>query len=245
MLVLEVENRVNQKKSAFQALRQSLVPIAMAETLNDLATEYARQAQRQEKQRFDSPTPFIQKSFVTARGQFRGPGQRSNRNFRFARPRRLRAIAGPGYGVSARKLASNTTATQRIQSLTVLQDQGGVRRPYKKALLLPQEKMRLNKYGNIPNKAVQRLKERKDVFIVSKNDKKGKNRTRHLQPGFYSRRKKGNPVILLAFRDRASYNNPPLTLAELMSSTARANTGRLFSKRMGTALRAIRGALSR
>lgn len=45
-----------------------------------------------------------------------------------------------------------------------LQERGGMRRPKKQALVDPVG-VKLNKYGNIPAKALARLKKRKDVFV--------------------------------------------------------------------------------
>lgn len=45
-----------------------------------------------------------------------------------------------------------------------LQEFGGVNQPKKTALVTP-ALIRLNQYGNIPNKAVGRLKSKKDVFV--------------------------------------------------------------------------------
>lgn len=45
-----------------------------------------------------------------------------------------------------------------------LQEEGGIRRPKKRALVNPVG-VKLNQYGNIPNKALARLKRRRDVFV--------------------------------------------------------------------------------
>lgn len=45
-----------------------------------------------------------------------------------------------------------------------LQEKGGTRRPKRTALVNPVN-TRLNQYGNIPNKALARLKQRRDVFV--------------------------------------------------------------------------------
>lgn len=45
-----------------------------------------------------------------------------------------------------------------------LQEQGGMRRPKRRALVNPAG-VKLNQYGNIPNKALARLKRRRDVFV--------------------------------------------------------------------------------
>ncbi|MBW6399994.1 hypothetical protein KPL78_19190 [Roseomonas sp. HJA6] len=45
-----------------------------------------------------------------------------------------------------------------------LQEQGGLRQPKKRALIIPHG-VALNEFGNIPNRALQRLKRKKSTFV--------------------------------------------------------------------------------
>lgn len=84
-----------------------------------------------------------------------------------------------------------------------LQVTGGVRRPKRRALVVPAG-ARLNRYGNLPKGALGRLGKRANVFATSQ----GKRRAAHLPPGIYQRtggRAGGRVKMLVAFEPRASY----------------------------------------
>ena len=75
-----------------------------------------------------------------------------------------------------------------------LQAQGGVRRPAKRAIVVPVGQ-RLNKYGNLPKGAVSRAMAKPNVF----SGKVGK------RAGVWQRRRTGGPKLLVAYEDRAVY----------------------------------------
>lgn len=97
---------------------------------------------------------------------------------------------------------------------------GGVRRPDGAAILVPVG-ARMNRYGNLPRRAVARLVSRGDVFVTSRGDPN----TRHLRPGIYRRPKggRGGPQLLIAFEDSADYRQR-LDLEQIAGPVA----GRVF-----------------
>lgn len=84
------------------------------------------------------------------------------------------------------------------------QVQGGERRPARRAILIPKG-VGLNRYGNMPRRAVAGLLRRKDVFVARGG---GSRKTRHMRPGIYKRVGLGASErieLMVAFASRARY----------------------------------------
>jgi len=79
---------------------------------------------------------------------------------------------------------------------------GGTRWPAGRALVVPAG-TRLNKYGNIPRRALARAKTKPNVFIAGS----GRARSSHLPPGVYQRARKSGGALkmLMAFVPSATY----------------------------------------
>ncbi|WP_243612940.1 hypothetical protein [Shimia aestuarii] len=154
-----------------------------------------------------------------------------------------------------RQVATVTLKTIQAEYLKI-QVRGGVRRPARRAILVPVGQ-RKNKYGNMPKGAVQRLLAKPDVFVASKGSKA----TRHLAPGIYKRPRRsayrtksvfakgkvGNknvgklkgPQLLVSFEDKARYQKR-LVLDKRSASTARDVFPAHFSRRFKAALATAR-----
>lgn len=92
-----------------------------------------------------------------------------------------------------RNLTARVFAKPRQTQYLQYQVYGGTRRPTGRALLLPED-IRLNKYGNIPRNAIQRLLARKDTFSGT---------VRGI-PGIWQRR--NGLRLLVAYEPKATYS---------------------------------------
>nr|WP_314074860.1 hypothetical protein [uncultured Roseococcus sp.] len=114
-----------------------------------------------------------------------------------------------------------------------LQDKGGTRRPKRSALVNPAG-IKLDRYGNIPAKALARLKRRKDVFI-GRVGKVG---------GVWQRPKKvkgtvGKPVLLMRFDGPERVRRRPFWDAPI-AQIGRREFPRLMREALAEALRTAR-----
>lgn len=111
-----------------------------------------------------------------------------------------------------------------------LQERGGVRAPKKVALVNPVG-VRLNQYGNIPNKALARLKARRDVYV----GKIGK------VAGVWQRPKKGpgKPALLMRFSGAQRVQAKPWFMPPVTRSV-RASFPRFMREAMVQAMRTAR-----
>ena len=123
-------------------------------------------------------------------------------------------------------------AVKRVQaSYLRRQAEGGIRTPEGAALLVP-VRQRLNRYGNLPRRAVRRVVARDDTFVASRSNRA----TRYLRPGIYKRKKvRGRPQsleLLVAFADSARYR-PRFNMQEQAERAFR----RSFERHLSTRLR--------
>lgn len=141
---------------------------------------------------------------------------------------------------SKRRLTAVVGFKDRQAAYLALQVTGGVRTPKGRALLVPVG-ARLNKYGNMPRRAVARLLAKADTFVASRSDPK----TGHLPPGIYQRVPRGSrggapkPKLLVAFEDRAKYQ-PRLRFDYVAQRRAEAVFERKFLARLDQAMRTAR-----
>lgn len=98
---------------------------------------------------------------------------------------------------------------------------GGTRRPRGRAITVP-VRQRLNKYGNMPRRAIQRALARPDTFATRPAGR----RSAHLPGGIYRRMKGGGLRMVAAFEGSASYTRRPLKLLEGARRTAEARLPR-------------------
>lgn len=72
--------------------------------------------------------------------------------------------------------------------------EGGTRKPKNKAIPIPQ-KIRLNKYGNMPRGKIKQLLARDDVFVINNDE----------SAGIYQRLRNGTYRLLASFHSEAKY----------------------------------------
>ena len=138
--------------------------------------------------------------------------------------------------------ASKTRLTARVGSKRIQNEYllrqavGGSRSPKGSALVVP-VRQRLNKYGNMPRRALARAKARGDVFVASR---RGGN-ARHLPPGIYQRQRgrSGGLKLLVAFEPRAFYK-PRFQFHARAMNRARSVFQPSFVRRMRAAIASAR-----
>ncbi|MBC9208197.1 hypothetical protein IBL26_15240 [Roseomonas aerophila] len=129
------------------------------------------------------------------------------------------------------------------------QEEGGVRKPKKAALLIPQ-KAKLNSYGNLPRKALATLKARKDVFQGQvkgiggfwQRPERGKRRdgsygtigALNRENGFLTGLK-----LLISFASKAAYK-PRFRFKDRTMKTAQTVAPAEFKKALEQALKTVR-----
>ena len=122
-----------------------------------------------------------------------------------------------------------------------LQETGGTRRPKRKALAVPFSQ-RLNKYGNLPRRSIERLLKRPDVFQgeingvegIWQRPKRGKRRN-----GTRGSKGRTGLKLLIAYEKRARYE-PRLRFEDGARKTATAQMQRNFRRAMQKALKTAR-----
>ncbi|KZL15125.1 hypothetical protein [Pseudovibrio sp. Ad37] len=142
---------------------------------------------------------------------------------------------------SKRNLSAVVFFKDRQADYLELQEKGGTRRPKRKALAVPFSQ-RLNKYGNLPRRSIDRLLKRPDVFQgeingvegIWQRPKRGKRRNG-------SRGTKGRTglKLLIAYEKSADYQ-PRLRFEEGARKTADARMKRNFRRAMQRALATAR-----
>lgn len=108
-----------------------------------------------------------------------------------------------------------------------IEEQGGVRTPMKRALVIPAAQ-KVNSYGNLPRGTVQRLLARKDTFSGRVNGR----------GGIWQRTRKGLK-LLIAWADQASYT-PRFGFYETARSSAELHFPRRFEAAFSQALASAR-----
>ena len=119
-----------------------------------------------------------------------------------------------------------------------LQEKGGTRRPKRKALAVPFSQ-RLNKYGNLPRRKIERLLARPDVFQgevkgvegIWHRPKRGKHRD-----GTRGSKGRTGLKLLIAYEKRARYE-PRLRFEDGARKTGTARMQRNFRRAMRKALK--------
>ena len=142
---------------------------------------------------------------------------------------------------SKRNLSAVVFFKDRQADYLELQQTGGTRRPKRKALAVPFSQ-RLNKYGNLPRRTIDRLLKRSDVFQGEVNGiegiwqrpRRGKRRTG-------SRGSKGRTGLkLLIVYEKSVKYQPRLRFEESARKTANARIKHNFRRAMRTALMTAR-----
>ncbi|MFS8182139.1 hypothetical protein ACMG4P_11360 [Pseudovibrio denitrificans] len=138
---------------------------------------------------------------------------------------------------SKRNLSAVVFFKDRQADYLELQEKGGTRKPKRKALAVPFSQ-RLNKYGNLPRRAIDRLLKRSDVFQgeingvegIWQRPKRGKRRNG-------SRGTKGRTglKLLIAYEKSADYQ-PRLRFREGARKTADARIKHNFRRAMRKAM---------
>lgn len=138
---------------------------------------------------------------------------------------------GPGSrGATKRSLTAEVFVRDRQAQYLALQEMGGTRKPEGgKALTLPVG-VRVNQYGNIPHKALARLKaSSKEVFV---------GQVRGIG-GFWQRRGRGRVKLLAAFRAEAKYQ-PRFGYWERVTAEVKAGLPRHLGAAMARAMATAR-----
>lgn len=229
---VSITNNIQSYMKVFDDKAKRQFPFAIAQTLNDVAATYAEEMKRVQKSGFDKVTPFIRDSYA---GSKRAGGFLGYRD-RFADYRKGKFVATvtPGVGKSGQTLVGGTVAN-RVQSLQRFQIQGGRRKPLKKATSIPSNNLRLNQYGNIPNKRIQKLLARPDVFVGGPRSPQAK----HLRAGIYERQPDNQLKALVWFEEATNYKKK-LPAYFTAKRVANQNAMRLFRARLSAALRTAR-----
>lgn len=183
------------------------IPFALSRAINDTARDVVLAQRAVMQEHLDRPTPFT-----------------------------LRGAAVLGYASKARLEA--VVGFRPIQAAYLrFQIEGGTRTPKARAILVPAEHARLNRYGNLPKGYVARVLNGKKGFVASRNDPK----TRHLPAGIYQRGNKRGDVakLLVAFEDKADYD-PIYPFYETAAKTARAAIVDHFTRNLAQAVASAR-----
>lgn len=149
------------------------------------------------------------------RQYFKSPTPFTQRAFRFAR-------------ASKRRLISAVFAAPRQDEYLGYAVFGGTRQPKGRALLLPSG-MRLNRYGNIPRRAVRRLLARPDTFSGT---------VRGIA-GIWQRTSKRRLRLLVSYASRASYD-PSFPFERLSRAYVARAFPVIFDRSLRSALRTAR-----
>lgn len=229
---VSITNNIQSYMKIFDAKAKRQFPFAIAQTLNDVASAYAQEMKRVQRTGFDKVTPFIRDSYAGSKrsGGFLGYQDR----FADYRKNRFVATVTPGVGKGGQTLVGGTVAN-RVQSLQKFQIQGGRRTPLKKATPIPTENLRLNKYDNIPNKRIQKLLARQDVFVGGPKSPRG----RLKRAGIYERKADNKLKALIWFVDKQDYKKK-LPAYYTAKRVARQNAMKFFRARLSAALRTAR-----
>lgn len=113
---------------------------------------------------------------------------------RFDRPTPFTKRGAAIKAATKRNLESRVFIKDKQAAYLSIQSTGGVRRPKRKALVVP-ARTRRNKYGNLPRGSVKRLLARSDTFS-------GKVRG---TPGIWQRMKSGRLKLLVSYAPQAAY----------------------------------------
>ncbi|WP_156453227.1 hypothetical protein [Polycladidibacter hongkongensis] len=142
---------------------------------------------------------------------------------------------------SKRRLEAKVFFKDRQAGYLQLQETGGTRRPERKALAVPVA-LRLNKYGNLPRRSIDRLLKRPDVFQGEVGGVEGIwQRPKRGKRGNGSRGTKGSSglKLLIAYEKRADYQ-PRLRFKDGARKTAAARIAGNFRRAMRKAMRTAR-----
>jgi hypothetical protein len=197
------------------------LPFATSVALNETARLVAKTQRVKAKQFFDRPTPFLLNGFTTLKG--RG----GNFNGIRSTKKNLSTLLIPGY-LSFRGF---TDAGLRINKVVKTQSEGGTRLPFNRALVLPVARGQKNRYGNIPNKRVEQLLQKPNVFQAG--------RAQGLPPGIYERRRRGGLKMLIAYEPRAQYR-PLFPYYRIAEGVAKSQFNREFEKAFKKAVMTMR-----
>ncbi|WP_109314760.1 hypothetical protein [Pseudovibrio ascidiaceicola] len=140
-----------------------------------------------------------------------------------------------------RNLSAAVFFKDRQAEYLELQEKGGTRKPKRKALAVPFSQ-RLNKYGNLPRRTIERLLKRPDVFQGEVNGVEGIwQRPRRSKRHNGSRGTKGSSglKLLIAYEESADYQ-PRLCFRESARKTADARIKHNFRRAMQRALATAR-----
>ena len=231
---VNVTSNIESYMKIFDAKAKRQFPFAIAQTLNDVASAYAQEMKKVQRTTFDKVSPFVRDSYSGSKrsGGFLGYQDR----FADYRKNRFIATVTPGVGKGGQTLVGGTAAN-RIQSLQKLQVRGGKRPPLKQSTPVPSDKMRLNKYGNIPNRRIQKLLARQDVFVGG--PLRTARNSHHLPGGIYIRVSNKKLKGMAWFEEELPYQKK-LPAYFTAKRVARQNAMKFFRARLSAALRTAR-----
>jgi hypothetical protein len=113
-----------------------------------------------------------------------------------------------------------------------VEEEGGTRRPARRALVIPIN-ARKNQYGNLPARALLRLKARPDVYVGTLSFKSGE------EIGGVWQRGKGAPKLLIRFVGEAEYK-PRFGFRQTVVTVVRAHLRDEAVKEINAAIRTAR-----
>ena len=194
------------------------VPFATSVAINETAKKVAKAQRIQAERIFDRPTPYLLSGIGSIGGRGSFAGIRSTK-------RNLRAILIPGFNKRDKQ------AGDRINEVIKRQAQGGTRLPEKRALVVPVARGQKNRYGNIPNKRVEQLLRKPNVFQAG--------RAQGLPPGIYERTRRGGLKMLIAYEPRADYRRL-YPYERIAKGVVQSNLDKEFRKAFAKAVRTAR-----
>ncbi len=178
---LAITHNIRSFRKGFVDKTQRQLPFAISLAINDTAADVKQNTERRLDRVLDRPTPFTRRGLFLLR----------------ARKTRLRSTVG----------------FKDIQAgYLEAQEEGGVRRPKRggRAILIPVG-ARLNRYGNMAQRAVARMLARPDTF----SGRIG------AVGGIWQRKRDGSVKLLVAYESQARYR-PRLGFVAGADKTARA-----------------------
>jgi len=158
---------------------------AESEALNQTANIAAKAQRAQADKIFDRPTPFLLNGIFNPKGRLGFVGI-------FSRFNTLRAELIPGAPRGQFRAGG-----ERINKTLHFQIRGGTRTPKKRALPIPTERARRNKYGNLSRTYIKTL--------LAKDNHVQLGLREGVQPGIYRRERSGELTMLVAWEPTAKY----------------------------------------
>jgi len=217
--MIKVSTDLSKLQKNLPKVRKKMM-FAESEALNQTANIAAKAQRAQAQKVFDRPTPFLLNGIFNPRGKLGFVGV-------FSRYNTLVAELIPGAPRGQFRVGG-----ERINKTLNLQIRGGTRTPQKRALPIPTERARRNKYGNLSRTYIKTLLAKENHVQLGLRE--------GVQPGIYRRERNGTLTMLVAWEPSARYRRGLFPYFLIAKGVFAKNFDKQFEKAFQREMKGIR-----